>query len=272
MNPLPSLVAVLTAAGIAPAAQAEWSGHLELRSDQIERGVSQSDHRAGVSAAIGWAHQSGLYGSLGIASVSDEQYAGSAGYKLMPEVGWQQTLAPDWSAGVLLRGQVFPGARGSWYGSLPPRLQSRTLQPAESDFGTAELGLSLGWRAFTLSWSRSLTDYLGVSAIETEGSGQNLRQTLLESTGTRYLALDAAWPVGERWTLSAGVGHLKVPHFETLDYTDWRIGLGLATGALLWGLQASGSDAGSDAYRSTSRSGERSNAASTVSASLRWSF
>ncbi len=272
MNLLHAVTAALAVASISPAARADWFGHVELRSDQIERGVSQSDHRAGLAAALGWSHRSGAYGSLGIASVSDAQFSGSAGYKLTPEIGWQHDIDPHWTAGMLLRGQLFPGARGRWYGSLSPRLPSRTLQLEESDYGTAELGLSLGWRWFTLSWSRSLTDYLGVSAIESETSGQNLRQTLLESTGTQYLALDTAWPIGERVTLSAGIGRLKVPHFETLSYTDWRVGLNLASGALQWGLQASGSSATSDAYRAASRSEGRNSASNTVSASVRWSF
>ena len=119
-----------------------------------------------------------------------------------------------------------------------------------------------------MSWTWSLTDYLGASAVETEGVGSAQRQTLLESTGTQYLGLDLAWPATERVSVNAGIGRLHVPNFDSLGYTDWRIGATLDYAGLRWGLQASGTSASVDAYRNARRSDDRSNASTTYSATV----
>lgn len=253
-------------------AHADVFGHIELAGDHIERGISQSDHRGSLSVGLGYAHHSGVQVSLAATTVSDTQFEGSAGYKLAPELAWNGELAPDWHAGVALRGQIFPGAKGSWYGTLPPRVQARTLQAQSSNYGTAEFGLSLGWKWLTLSWTRALTDYLGASAVESEGTGSALRQTLLESTGTQYAALDLAWPATDRVTLTAGVGRLHVPNFDALGYTDWRLGATLEYAGLRWGLQATGSNASADTYRNPRRPDDKTSAGTTVSASVGWHF
>jgi len=251
-------------------AQAEWSGHFELASNAVERGVSESDSQAAFSTGAQWAHTSGLRVSLAASTVSDRQFSQSDGYKLSPEIGWERHFGDGWRHDIALRGQIFPGAKGTWYGSLPPRAQARAQQPRETDYGTAELAASLGWRWLTLTWTRSLTDYLGASAVETEGAGASQRQTLLESTGTRYLALDLAWPAADSVTLTAGVGHLKVPNFDSLGYTDWRLGMSVRGLGLQWGLQASGTNASTEAYRR--KGSERSNADNTLTASVGWHF
>lgn len=72
--------------------------------------------------------------------------------------------------------------------------------------------------------------------------------------------------------MNIGRGRLTVPHFETLDYTDWRVGVTYSAAAWAWGPQARGSNASADAYRPTLNSHSRSSASSTVSASLRYGF
>lgn len=265
------LAACALAAATVPA-HAQVFGHVELASDHIDRGLSQSDHQGSLSLGLGYAHRSGVQVSLAATTVSDTQFEGSAGYKLSPELAWNGDFATDWHAGVALRGQIFPGAHGTWYGNLPPRVQARAVQAQSSNYSTAELGLSLGWKWLTLSWTRSLTDYLGASAVESEGSGSALRQTLLESTGTQYVALDLAWPVTDTLKLSAGVGRLHVPNFDTLGYTDWRLGATLDCVGLRWGLQATGSNASTESYRSARRPDDKSSAATTVTASVGWHF
>ena len=264
------LVALLMLGLVVLPARAEWSGQIELLSNAIERGVSQSDGQAAASAGLQWTHSSGLRAALAATTVSDRQYTQSDGYKLAPELGWAHQFGDGWRSDIALRGQWFPGAHGTWYGSLPPRAQGRVQQPQETDYGTAEFALALGWHWATLSWSRSLTDYLGASAVETEGFGAAQRQTLLESTGTQYLALDLAWPATDTLTVTAGVGRLRVPHFEGLNYVDWRLGVSVHGFGLVWGLQASGSNASAEAYRR--RGSERSSVGSTLSASVGWHF
>jgi uncharacterized protein (TIGR02001 family) len=265
-----SAAALSLLALLAAPAEAEWSGHVDLSSNAIERGVTQSDGQASASAGLQWTHAIGARASLAASTVSDHQFSQSDGYKLSPEIGWERHFGNGWRHDIALRGQIFPGAHGTWYGSLPPRAQARVQQPQETDYGTAELAVSLGWRWVTLSWTRSLTDYLGASAVETEGTGAAARQTLLESTGTRYLAVELAWPATDALTLNAGIGRLTVPNFDALNYTDWRLGVTWLAAGLHWGLQASGTNASADAYRR--RSSDHNNASQSVTASVGWAF
>lgn len=273
------VVLALASCGLAAAAHAQssisWFGGAGLTSDRIERGLSQSARKPSLDAHLGLRHEGGLYASLGAASVSDEQYVGSDGYKLMPEIGWSYAFgrafgeADDWRAGVSLRGQFFPGARGPWFGSLPPRLQAVSVRANDSDYQTAELGVSLGWKIATLSVTRSLTDYLGLSATETGPAGTRV----LESRGTTYVGLDLDWPLTDQWSLNAGAGRLTVPNFDGLDYTDWRLGAAYQWHGLRVAVQASGSDAPALAYRVRDRSGGETGASETVvTAGVGWVF
>ena len=262
----------LAALMASPLARAEWSGAAGLTSDNIERGVSQSDRRPTVTASLAWRHATGAYAGLGASGVSRAQYAGSDGYKLIPELGWSGEFghADDWHAGAFLRGQYFPGARGPWFGTLPPAVQNRVQQSKESNYGTVELGGSLGWRLATLSVTRSLTNYLGLSATETGPVGDRV----VESKGTVYVALDLDWPVTVTVSLDVGVGRLNVPNFEDLGYSDWRVGATVRGFGLRWGLQASGSNANGAKYRVRTRgAGSGSGAAEkALVASVAWVF
>lgn len=273
MRTLARVGSALLAAGLLThlPARAEWFGGVGITSDNIERGVSQSDRKASVNAQLGLRHAAGAYASLGITSVSDTQYVGSDGYKLVPEIGWSFTElgeAKDWRAGLSLRGQFFPGARGPWFGGLPPRLQAQAAQANSSDYGTLELGGSVGWKLATLSISRSLTDYLGISATETGPAGRKV----IDSKGTTYIGLDVDWPVSDGLTLSAGAGRLHVPNFDGLGYADWRLGTSLKAGGLLWSLQASGSDADGARYRRRNQSTSSNAGDAKLAASVGWSF
>jgi Bacterial protein of unknown function (Gcw_chp) len=255
-----------------PVAQAEWSGAVGLSSDNIERGVSQSDRSPTLSANLAWRHAAGVYASLGASNVSREQYVGSDGYKLMPELGWSTQFGQpgDGRAGLFLRGQYFPGARGAWFGSLPPPAQNRVLQSKESNYGTLEVGGSLGWKVFTFSLTRSLTDYLGLAATETGPLGDRV----IQSKGTVYVGLDFDWPLNESVSLNGGVGRLNVPNFEALNYTDWRAGVSAQAWGLRWGLQASGSNANGANYRLRSRRTDGGSGAANTAlvASVSWVF
>jgi hypothetical protein len=255
----------------ASSAQAQWFGSAALSSNHVERSISQSGGDPTVQAGLGWRHASGVAASLGLATVSKDDFVGSDGYKLMPEIAW--SIGPAgaaWHGGVSLRGQYFPGAFGAWFGKLPPAAQSRVQQVRESNYGTLELGASVGYEWATLSWVRSLTDYLGLAAKETGPLGTKV----LESKGTTYLGLDLEWPLGERFTLSTGIGRLSVPNFDRLSYGDWRLGLTAKAWDLVWALQASGNDADKDAYRPRARGASKpeSSAAHTLTVSVALQF
>jgi sterol desaturase/sphingolipid hydroxylase (fatty acid hydroxylase superfamily) len=268
---LTSLVLCMLVVLSTPPAQAQTYGSLGLASDNIERGVSQSDRKPSANATLGW-RGAGAYVSLGAATVSKAQYVGSDGYKLMPELGYAQDLDAnkDWRASLALRGQIFPGATGPWFGKLPARLQTANVQAKQSNYSTAEIGATLAWKTLMLSVSRSLTDYLGLAATETGPLGTRV----IESKGTTYFGVDVEWPIVADWTLNAGVGRLQVPNFDGLSYTDWRLGGATQTWGPRFALQASGSNANGNSYRLRRRGGDAgTGAASTrLSAFVSWSF
>lgn len=267
---VPLTVLSLLALG-AGSAQAQWFGSAALNSNYVVRSLSQSGGDPSVQAGLGWRHGSGISASLGLATVSKDDFVGSDGYKLMPELAWSISPADTgWRGGLSVRGQSFPGARGPWFGRLPAAAQNRVQQSQDSNYGTLELGASAGYKWATLSWTRSLTDYLGLAARETGPLGTRL----IESKGTTYLGLDLDWPLGERLTLSAGFGRLSVPNFEQLNYTDWRVGITAKAWDLAWALKASGNNADKGAYRPRARQaqGSDSSAATTVAVSVAWLF
>ncbi len=262
-------LALLASAG----AQAEWFGSATLSSDNVERGVSQSERKPSLTALLGARHAaSGLYAQLGAATVSREQYVGSDGYKLMPEAGWN-TSNDDWHGGLALAAQLFPGAKGPWFGSLPARLQNRAQMLQTSDYKTIEARASLGWKFATLSVARSLTDYLGLAATEVGPLGTKA----IESKGTTYVALDLEWPLNQSVTLTAGTGRLSVPNFDGLGYSDWRLGASAKAWGLRWAVEASGSNADGSNWRSRSRGNgglgiAAGKPASSVKGSATWVF
>ena len=243
-------------------AHAQWYGNVQLTSDSIERSVSQSGRKPSLSATLGLrSDTTGLYAQLGAATVSRTQYEGSSGYMLAPQVGWNHD-ANDLRLGLALAGQVFPGAKGPWFGSLPARLQQRAANLQTSDYTTVEARASLGWKIATLSVSHSLTNYLGLISQETGPLGTRL----IESKGTTYVGLDLDWPLNDSLTLSAGVGRLSVPNFDELDYSDWRLSGSLRAASLTWVLAASGTS--SQRWRNKSSS----SGSAQINASVRWSF
>lgn len=274
MFPAKFITCALFVAGLlaSTVARADWSAAVGLSSDNIERGVSQSDRSPTLSANLAWRQAAGVYASVGASGVSREQYVGSDGYRLMPELGWSTEFgqALDGRAGVFLRGQYFPGARGAWFGSLPPTAQNRVLRSSESNYGTLEVGGSLGWKLLTVSVTRSLTDYLGLAATETGPLGDRV----IRSKGTVYVGLDIDWPLNDSVSLNAGLGRLNVPNFEALNYSDWRAGVSARAWGLRWGLQASGSDANGANYRLRSRRAEGGSgeANKALVASVAWVF
>jgi hypothetical protein len=254
-------LALAGAASLALPVHAQWYGDVSLATERVERGQSVSEGRPSAAATLGWrSGGSGLYASLGMATVSDERFAGSDGYQLQPTLGWGWTR-DKWRAGAWLSHTAYPGAEGPWFGVLPPRLQALGLQPKTTDYGTTEAALQVGWSAFTLTWARALSDYQGLAFSSPRGAPSS------GSRGTTYLALDIALPVGERVMLGAGAGRLTVPDVDSLDYTDWRVSAAINAAGLRWALRIGGSDASVD-WRSRSRSGD----STQVTASATWSF
>jgi hypothetical protein len=257
-----ALTGLLALLVVCTPAHAEWFGDLSLATERIERGQPVSEGQPSLGATLGWRHApSGVYASLGVATVSDDRFVGSDGVQLMPTVGWSLDAKP-WRAAVWLAHTAYPGANGPWFGELPPALQSLNLSPRNTDYATTEIGASIGWQALTVTWMRALSDYQGLAFAGPGG------RVSFESKGTTYVGLDLTVPFAERWMVQAGAGRLTVPDADELAYTDWRLGLALDAAGLRWGLRVSGSDA-SVQWRSREA---RSSNSTKATAHVTWSF
>jgi uncharacterized protein (TIGR02001 family) len=197
---IPILLCTLAVSGAA-FADDSVSGNLAFTSDYLFRGLSQSwgepALQGGVDVTAGRLHVGGW-----TSNVSRNSYpGGGVELDLFGDIGLFQH--GDWSMRAGLYGYLYPGAN---LDQARPPLGSRTLD-------TLEANLSLGWKVWTLKYSRSLTDYFGAD-VEQGYTGS--------TRGTQYLQLDGSIPLGSRWSLS--------PH---LGYTDYRRGLRmpLANGA-----------------------------------------
>ncbi|MDE2272471.1 MAG: TorF family putative porin [Xanthomonadaceae bacterium] len=169
------------------------SGNAALVSDYVFRGLSQTwgqpALQGGVDVDAGRWHV-GAWTS----NVSRNSYPGGGmELDLFGDVGL--FAHGDWSARAGLYGYFYPGAN---LDHARPALGSRSLD-------TVEANLALTWRAWTLKYSRALTDYFGAD-VEQGYTGS--------TRGTQYLQIDGAIPLAKDWSLQPHAG-----------YTDYAAGV-----------------------------------------------
>lgn len=189
---IPILLCTLAVSGAA-FADDSVSGNLALTSDYLFRGLSQTWGGPALQGGVDW-NAGRLHVGAWASNVSRDSYpGGGVELDLFGDIGLFQR--GDWSMRAGLYGYLYPGAN---LDRARPPPGSRTLD-------TLEANLSLGWKFWTLKYSRSLTDYFGAD-VEQGYTGS--------TRGTQYLQLDGSIPLGNPWSLS--------PH---LGYTDYRRGL-----------------------------------------------
>lgn len=169
------------------------SGNVALVSDYLFRGLSQTwgqpALQGGVDVDAGRWHV-GAWTS----NVSRNSYpGGGVELDLFGDVGL--FAHGGWSARAGLYGYFYPGAN---LDRVRPALGSRSLD-------TAEANLALTWQAWTLKYSRALTDYFGADVEQGYTGG---------TRGTQYLQIDGSIPLGKTWSLQPHAG-----------YTEYAMGL-----------------------------------------------
>jgi uncharacterized protein (TIGR02001 family) len=166
------------------------SGNVALTSDYLFRGLTQSWGWPAIQGGADYANPNGFAAGFWGSSISERSYPGGA-MELDLYACYGQAIGSDWSWRAGIYGYVYPGANLGQAG-----LASRSPN-------TVEANVAVGWRQFTLKYSRALTDYFGV---DTE---QGYRG---DSRGTGYLQLDAAFPLADAWSLALHAGHT---HYTT---------------------------------------------------------
>jgi uncharacterized protein (TIGR02001 family) len=174
-----------------PASPGAISGNLAVVNDYMFRGLTQTWGRPAIQGGADYTGATGFAAGFWGSSISERSYPGGA-MELDLYASYGHAIAGDWSWRAGLYGYVYPGANLDQAGLAPRSLN------------TAEANAALGWKWLTLKYNRALTDYFGADV------GQGYRG---DSKGTSYLQLDAAFPLGDRWSLALHAGHT---HYATV--------------------------------------------------------
>jgi uncharacterized protein (TIGR02001 family) len=161
------------------------TGNVELTSDYIFRGLSQSWGKPAVQGGADLATAGGFAAGIWGSSISEHSYPGGA-MELDLYGSYGRSIDADWSWRAGLYGYFYPGANLDHAG-LPAR-----------SLNTGEANMALGWKLWTLKYSYALTDYFGADRE------QGYRG---HSKGTSYLMLEGAYPLDSKWSLTLHLGY-----------------------------------------------------------------
>ena len=161
------------------------TGNVELTSDYVFRGLTQSWGKPAVQGGADLATANGFAAGVWGSSISEHSYPGGA-MELDLYGSYGRSINADWSWRAGLYGYFYPGANLDHAG-LPAR-----------SLNTGEANVALSWKLWTLKYSYALTDYFG--ADREQGYRGNSR-------GTGYLMLEGAWPLDAQWSLTLHLGY-----------------------------------------------------------------
>ncbi len=189
-----------------------FSGDVQLRTDFVARGISQSQGQASVQGEIDYNSGDGVYGGIDGNSINwinqlhpgDDVSLDADGW-----LGYREHFGSDWTAKAGLMRIQFPG---HYVQQSPP-----TDQPNSTEaFG------SIAWEGLSAELNYAVTDYVGTP----------------DSKGTIYVSVSASQPVGDSWTLGAALGRVSHTGHDPvtgepnarMDYTDYKLSVACALG------------------------------------------
>lgn len=201
---LAAAVAALLSLASTSAQGQGFSGGLAATSDYVFRGISQSDEDPALQGNIRFDHSTGLYAGLWASNVDFGPVVGS-GIEYDTFIGYAHSLTDTVGIDVQFVRYNYSGIDG---------------------------GNELEYNEFigNLSFAEHYTATLGYST-DVLASGEN---------GT-YVAVAGSWPVTEKVSWGAGVGHYSLPD-AIPDYMDWNIGVSWDLAPVTLGLQFIGTD------------------------------
>lgn len=222
----------------APASPHTLTGNFMLATDYRFRGLSQTFKLPAVQGGIDYAHTSGFYLGTWASNVSGLQYLNGASMEWDFYGGIKGAFGKsDWTWDVGLLHYYYPGA---WIGNVAP-------STGNTKYDNTEIYGAIGYKWMSLKYSHAVTDLFGVRsdifAPAVAGVAQNCgmdssavaytpanaphgcfdRSGSSKSSG--YLDFTANYPMSDKATLVAHVGHQKVKNYGKLSYTDWKLGI-----------------------------------------------
>jgi hypothetical protein len=260
---VPSKLAALLLATGAIAAQAASAAEtastavdfeLKVVSDQRTRGISDSLNRPGAKAGLQAAHQSGLIGSVEVATVSKKQFLDGNGLGVTLATGYRLGDPEGWHFGVGAATEIFPGAKFTAPHALEPVIDPNFglvgFMPADlrtTKYDSQFVGVEIGWGPIearvvnVISKTYRGANTGGVCGTLLEHGVRNMAdptdlaplQPAIDcysrgdknSRGSWLFDLDFKHEIARATTLRLHVGHQKIANFSEADVTDYGVGI-----------------------------------------------
>lgn len=201
---LTGLVGVPTLAMAAeePASPHTLSGNINLTSDYIFRGVSQTQNGPAIQGGFDYAHASGFYVGTWASNVDWV----SLGYKADSSMeidlyGGFKGTAGDFGYDLGVITYYYPGDQIS----------------GANDPDTTELYIGGSWKFLSAKYSYTVSDKFVGWGTETDPAG--------DTDGSYYIELNANYGLPSGWGLIGHVGYQDVKDNDDASYTDWKLGV-----------------------------------------------
>ncbi len=175
------------------------SGNINLTSDYLFRGVSQTTNKPAIQGGFDYAHESGFYAGTWASSVDWVGTKDDNSMEIDFYAGYTGSLPADIGYDVGLITYFYPGDKIA--GAPTP--------------DTTEAYISGSWEFLTLKYSHTLSKYF----VAWAGAGGE------KTRGSNYLELNAEHDLGDGWGIAGHIGRQKVKKYSAADYTDWNIGV-----------------------------------------------
>jgi len=190
------------AAGAAAAPTPDWTfpSSVDLASEYIFRGLTQTNKDPALQGGIEFDHASGFYaGAWGsnISWLSDLTALGfgkvSSSIELDGYFGYRAKFTDAFGMDFGVYTYYYPGTYPSGFTSP----------------NTTEVYIAASYSIVSLKYSYALTNLFGFADSKYSG----------------YLDLSANWEFTPSWVLNGHVGRQNVEHFSAASYTDWKLGV-----------------------------------------------
>lgn len=190
-----------------------FGGDVQFRSNYVARGISQSQGQPSVQGEIDYNPGDGVYGGMDGSSINwiNQLHPGdNVSLDADAWLGYRRHFDSGWTAKAGFMRMQFPGH----YVQQSPPVDQPNFTEA---FGYA------AWKGLSMQLNYAVTDYAGNP----------------DSKGTVYLSVALSQPLGETWTLGAGLGRVRQAGRDPasgrpnsrFDYTDYKLSLACALGS-----------------------------------------
>jgi len=206
----------------------DWTltGNVGLFSQDVFRGISQTNEKPAVQGGFDLTHKSGLYVGTWASNVS---WLSDANPDVSASVEWDFYGGYKWSLPA-----DFVVDFGAYHYGYPG-----TYPPNYTKPGTTELYAAINWKMLQAKYSYAVTNIFGFP----------------DSDGSYYIEGNLNWDVVDKVndyvgkiTLIGHVGHQSYQNWSDYSYTDWKAGASTMIWGLTWGLVVTGTNARSALY------------------------